>query len=469
MNEEKKEPTIVEAKNENVISQYDEVQVAKKVERTDSFYDGKLLEIIGYSILSYIITIFTLGLASAWAEKLLIAYNVEHTVYNGKRLKFEGTGASLFVQKFKWIFFTIITLGIYSFWIPIKKQKWISSNIHYEKEEFVKGESYFTGGLLGLIGVNLFCKILTIISLGLLYPFGICYKQKWITKHSVINRKKIVFDGTAISLIGHYLLWWILCIITFGIYGLWLPIKIEQWKVKNTHIKLKNEQEPNISKAPAIIGIILTIILLIVTVFYTSKYIESLPNNNFNIEEIFENFEKDRNGSEQNLSKYDGKSYIDTKGYVRPVNITQNNNNTNNKSYSESDYYRYTKLTLIDGVLCYGYQTHEEDLIAQIENNDISLSQGMGAVQIKNANAKYLYSVAKYAADVVDLYFITNNNELYVIYNPNANDINQNKVKVTNSSVAEFLGTETKDNGQYIKVLLTDGSTEDILYLEYNN
>ena len=37
MNEEKKEPTIVEAKNENVISQYDEVQVAKKVERTDSF------------------------------------------------------------------------------------------------------------------------------------------------------------------------------------------------------------------------------------------------------------------------------------------------------------------------------------------------------------------------------------------------------------------------------------------------
>ena len=86
MNEEKKEPTIVEAKNENVISQYDEVQVAKKVERTDSFYDGKLLEIIGYSILSYIITIFTLGLASAWAEKLLIAYNVEHTVYNGKRL-----------------------------------------------------------------------------------------------------------------------------------------------------------------------------------------------------------------------------------------------------------------------------------------------------------------------------------------------------------------------------------------------
>lgn len=35
----------------------------------------------------------------------------------------------------------------------------------------------------------------------------------------------------------------VLCIITFGIFGLWLPIKIENWKAKNTHIKLKDEEE----------------------------------------------------------------------------------------------------------------------------------------------------------------------------------------------------------------------------------
>lgn len=231
MNEQKTEQSETE-------SVYDEIKVEKKVERTDSYFDGKVLELIGYGILSFLITAATLGIASAWAEKLLIAYKIDHTIYNGKRLKFEGTGASLFVQKFKWIFFTIITLGIYSFWIPIRKEQWIVSNIHFEDETFVKGESYFDGGVLGVIGVNLLCNFLTIISLGILYPFGICYKQKWLAKHTIINRKRIVFNGSSLSLIGHYLLWWFLTVITFGIYGFWLPIKMENWKAQNTHIRL---------------------------------------------------------------------------------------------------------------------------------------------------------------------------------------------------------------------------------------
>ena len=235
------------------------------MERTDSYFDGKVLELIGYGILSFLITAATLGIASAWAEKLLIAYKIDHTIYNGKRLKFEGTGASLFVQRFKWIFFTIITLGIYSFWIPIRMEQWIVSNIHFEDETFVKGESYFDGGVLGVIGVNLLCNFLTIISLGILYPFGICYKQKWLAKHTIINRKGIVFNGSSLSLIGHYLLWWFLTVITFGIYGFWLPIKMENWKAQNTHIRLKGEEEPKTSMVPAIIAIIIFVVLVVCT------------------------------------------------------------------------------------------------------------------------------------------------------------------------------------------------------------
>lgn len=108
------------------------------------------------------------------------------------------------------------------------------------------------------------------------------------------------------------------------------------------------------------------------------------------------------------------------------------------------------------------------DLTAEIDNGNIAICQSMGAVLIENANAKYLYSVSKYSADDVDLYFITNKNELYVIHNPNANEYNQKKVKVTNSSVTEFLGTTIKDDGAYIKVLLNNGETEEFLYQKYN-
>lgn len=105
-----------------------------KIERTDSFYDGKLLEIIGYRILSFLITLVSFGIASAWGDKLLIAYDVEHTVYNGKRLKFNGTGADLFVQKLKWIIFSIITLGIYALWLNINVTKWYTKNTHIKNK-----------------------------------------------------------------------------------------------------------------------------------------------------------------------------------------------------------------------------------------------------------------------------------------------------------------------------------------------
>lgn len=67
-----------------------------------------------------------------------------------------------------------------------------------------------------------------------------------------------------------------------------------------------------------------------------------------------------------------------------------------------------------------------------------------------------------------DLYYITNSNELYVIYSPNATNQNQKKVKLsTSKSVTEFLGTTSKNDGLYIKLLCEDGSAEKIRYLKY--
>ena len=84
----------------------------------------------------------------------------------------------------------------------------------------------------------------------------------------------------------------------------------------------------------------------------------------------------------------------------------------------------------------------------------------MGAVLIENTNAKYLYKVTKSVFNDIDLYFITKNNDLYVIHDPNSSDPNQQKIKVA-SGVAEFLGNGGPVS---IKVLLTDGTTKNIQY-----
>ena len=97
-------------------------------------------------------------------------------------------------------------------------------------------ESKFTGGLLGLIGISILQVLLTVITLGLAYPWAVCMKERWIAKHTIIDGKQLVFDGTGVQLIGKYLLWWFLTIITFGIYSFWLNIKMKQWVVKHTHM-----------------------------------------------------------------------------------------------------------------------------------------------------------------------------------------------------------------------------------------
>ncbi len=56
----------------------------------------------------------------------------------------------------------------------------------------------------------------------------------WETKHTVIEGKRLKFTGTAIGLFGNWIKWWILTIITFGIYGFWLNIKLKKWITKHT-------------------------------------------------------------------------------------------------------------------------------------------------------------------------------------------------------------------------------------------
>ncbi len=97
------------------------------------------------------------------------------------------------------------------------------------------GESQFTGGLLGLIGINLLQALLIFITLGFGAPWAICMKQRWIAKHTIIDGRQLVFDGTGGQLVGNYIKWFLLTIITLGIYGFWLDIKMKQWITKHTH------------------------------------------------------------------------------------------------------------------------------------------------------------------------------------------------------------------------------------------
>ena len=97
----------------------------------ESYFDGGLLQLIGWRILGGLITVCTLGICAPWAFTMIYAWEAKHTVINGKRLYFDGTAIQLFGNWIKWLLLCIITLGIYSFWLNISLKKWITKHTHF--------------------------------------------------------------------------------------------------------------------------------------------------------------------------------------------------------------------------------------------------------------------------------------------------------------------------------------------------
>ena len=93
-----------------------------------SYFDGGALGFLGWSVLCGLITTCTLGIGLPWALCLFSKWETGHTVIGGRRLKFNGSGGSLFWHYILWWFLTIITLGIYSFWLYVAMKKWMAKN-----------------------------------------------------------------------------------------------------------------------------------------------------------------------------------------------------------------------------------------------------------------------------------------------------------------------------------------------------
>ena len=102
-----------------------------EVQTEKSYFDGGLLQLIGWRILGGFITAITLGICYPWAICMIYRWEAKHTVINGRRLKFTGTAIQLLGNWIKWILLTIITLGIYGFWLNIKLIQWKTKHTEF--------------------------------------------------------------------------------------------------------------------------------------------------------------------------------------------------------------------------------------------------------------------------------------------------------------------------------------------------
>jgi uncharacterized membrane protein YjgN (DUF898 family) len=96
------------------------------------------------------------------------------------------------------------------------------------------GRFTFDGGAATYFGTALLGMLITIVTLGICYPFALVLRERWRAKHSYIDGRRLDFTGSAMGLFGNWIKWLILIIVTIGIYAFWVGPRIAAWKWKHT-------------------------------------------------------------------------------------------------------------------------------------------------------------------------------------------------------------------------------------------
>ena len=94
-------------------------------------------------------------------------------------------------------------------------------------------ETKFTGGVLPIFLFPFWVVPFMVITLGLALPWVICIVMRWICENTTIDGNKLTFEGTGGGLFGRYILWYLLTIVTLGIYSYWAVRNQIRWAIEN--------------------------------------------------------------------------------------------------------------------------------------------------------------------------------------------------------------------------------------------
>lgn len=91
----------------------------------------------------------------------------------------------------------------------------------------------FDGGAATYLGVGILAVIITVFTLGICYPWAKVILYRWQAKHTFLWGRRLRFTGTAPALFGQWVKWYLLWIVTLGIYGFWIGPRMTRWLVEH--------------------------------------------------------------------------------------------------------------------------------------------------------------------------------------------------------------------------------------------
>ena len=215
-------------------------------------FHGSGGNLFGIYLVNILLTLVTLGFYSFWGKVRVRSYMLSQTEFNGDRFRYHGTGKELFFGFLKALVIFIIPIvllnmapqltgggakvkmvagilvyGLIALFVPmamvgawryrLSRTSWrgIRFSFRGKTEDFLR--LFLTGSFL------------TVITLGLYYPFFATQRHGFMVSHSYFGSRKFDFDGNGRDLLKPFLLALLLTLPTLGMYWYWFLAKKQRY------------------------------------------------------------------------------------------------------------------------------------------------------------------------------------------------------------------------------------------------
>jgi uncharacterized membrane protein YjgN (DUF898 family) len=96
------------------------------------------------------------------------------------------------------------------------------------------GRIAFDGDVTGYLATRLAAWLVTLLTLGFGFPYGLVLVQRWNARHLVLGGSRVVFTGRARDLLREWVVWWPCVVLTLGFYAFAVLPRVIRWVWDNT-------------------------------------------------------------------------------------------------------------------------------------------------------------------------------------------------------------------------------------------
>jgi uncharacterized membrane protein YjgN (DUF898 family) len=165
-------------------------------------------------------------------------YRMSRTSYRGIRFGYRGNRNELAINYYKWVFFSIITFGIYGAWLSMNTRRYTHQHIRYGDVQF-----YNLANGADFLLIILKGYFLTIFTLGIYYFWWQCeFFNYYIDRMRMTKgdqKIKCYSSATGVDFLGLLVVNFLIILFTLGFGKAWADMRTQKFMCD--HVKMEGD------------------------------------------------------------------------------------------------------------------------------------------------------------------------------------------------------------------------------------